>query len=79
MTITAEVTEYGVRANVACPRARTRLLSGEGYEGQIREPGRRGMLDELSVHGALGPGGPEYVAYLYSYLVSDLADRIVRR
>lgn len=76
MAIAAELAEYGVRANVVCPGARTRLSSGEGYEDQIRELGRRGMLDELSVHGALDPGGPEYVAPLYTYLVSDLADGI---
>lgn len=73
MAIAAELAEHGVRANVVCPGARTRLSSGEDYEDQIRELGRRGMLDELSVAGALDPAGPEYVAPLYTYLVSDLA------
>lgn len=73
MAIAAELAEHGVRANVVCPGARTRLSSGDGYEQQIRELGRRGMLDELSVAGALDPAGPEYVAPLYTYLVSDLA------
>lgn len=76
MAIAAELAEHGVRANVVCPGARTRLSSGDQYEEQIRELGRRGMLDELSVHGALDPGGPEYVAPLYTYLVSELADGI---
>lgn len=76
MAIAAELAEYGVRANVVCPGARTRLSSGDGYEEQIRDLGRRGMLDELSVHGALDPAGPEYVAPLYTYLVSDLAEGI---
>ncbi len=73
MAIAAELAEYGVRANVVCPGARTRLSSGADYEEQIRDLGRRGMLDELSVAGALDPAGPEYVAPLYTYLVSDLA------
>ncbi|AWH92717.1 SDR family NAD(P)-dependent oxidoreductase [Dietzia lutea] len=73
MAIAAELAEHGVRANVVCPGARTRLSSGPGYEEQIRELGRRGLLDELSVAGALDPADPGYVAPLYTYLVSDLA------
>ncbi|MBC7306809.1 MAG: SDR family oxidoreductase, partial [Dietzia sp.] len=76
MAIAAELAEYGIRANVVCPGARTRLSSGDGYEEQIRELGRRGMLDELSVAGALDPAGPEYVAPLYTYLVSELSDGV---
>lgn len=76
MAIAAELAEHGVRANVVCPGARTRLSEGDDYEEQIRELGRRGMLDELSVAGALDPGGPEYVAPLYTYLVSEMADGI---
>lgn len=73
MAIAAELAEHGIRANVVCPGARTRLSSGGAYEEQIRDLGRRGMLDELSVAGALDPAGPEYVAPLYTYLVSDLS------
>ena len=76
LAIAAELAEHGVRANVVCPGARTRLSSGEDYEEQIRDLGRRGMLDELSVQGALDPAGPHYVAPLYTYLVSDLAHGI---
>lgn len=76
MAIAVELAEYGIRANVVCPGARTRLSSGDGYEEQIRELGRRGMLDELSVAGALDPAGPEYVAPLYTYLVSELSDGV---
>lgn len=77
--LAAELAEHGVRANVVCPGARTRLSSGDGYEEQIRELGRRGMLDELSVQGALDPAGPEYVAPLYTYLVSELSAGITGR
>lgn len=73
MAIAAELAEHGVRANVVCPGARTRLSEEPGYEQQIRELGRRGMLDELSVAGALDPAGPEYVAPLYTYLASELS------
>ena len=76
MAIAAELAEYGVRANVVCPGARTRLSDGDDYEEQIRELGRRGMLDELSVAGALDPAGPEYVAPLYTYLASEESDGI---
>lgn len=76
MAMAAELAEHGIRANVVCPGARTRLSSGEGYEEQIRELGRRGMLDELSVAGALDPAGPEYVAPLYTYLVSELSEGV---
>ena len=73
MAIAAELAEHGVRANVVCPGARTRLSEGDDYEGKIRELGRRGMLDELSVAGALDPAGPRYVAPLYTYLASGLS------
>lgn len=73
MAIAAELAEHGVRANVVCPGARTRLSAGDDYDEQIRELGRRGMLDELSVAGALDPAGPEYVAPLYTYLASELS------
>ena len=76
LSIAAELAEHGVRANVVCPGARTRLSTGDAYDQHIRELGRRGMLDELSVAGALDPAGPEYVAPLYTYLASDLADGI---
>jgi len=76
MAMAAELAEHGIRANVVCPGARTRLSSGDGYEEQIRELGRRGMLDELSVAGALDPAGPEYVAPLYTYLVSELSEGV---
>src|SRR5690606_40117420 len=65
MAIAAELAEHGVRANVVCPGARTRLSSGPDYEAKIRELHRRGMLDELSVQGALDAPPAEYAARLY--------------
>lgn len=76
MAIAAELREHRVRANVVCPGAKTRLSTGTGYEEQIRTLHRRGLLDEVSMQGALDPAPPEYVAALYAYLVSDLAEQV---
>ncbi|WP_319429930.1 SDR family NAD(P)-dependent oxidoreductase [Mycobacterium sp. RTGN5] len=76
MAIAAELAEHGVRANVVCPGAKTRLSSGLDYEKQIASLRRRGMLDEVSAAGALDAPAPEYVAPMYAYLVSDLASKI---
>ncbi|NTY59419.1 SDR family oxidoreductase [Mycolicibacterium sphagni] len=76
MAIAAELAEHGVRANVVCPGAKTRLSSGADYEEQIASLQRRGMLDEVSAQGALDAPAPEYVAPMYAYLVSDLASMI---
>jgi len=76
MAIAAELAEHGVRANVVCPGAKTRLSSGPAYEEQIASLRRRGLLDEVSAQGALDAAPPEYVAPMYAYLVSDLASKI---
>jgi NAD(P)-dependent dehydrogenase (short-subunit alcohol dehydrogenase family) len=73
LAIAAELREYGVRANVVCPGAKTRLSTGPEYEAHITELNRRGLLDEISTQGALDAAPPEYVAPTYAYLVSDLA------
>ena len=76
MAIAAELAEYGVRANVVCPGAKTRLSSGADYEAHIAELRRRGMLDEASASGALDAAPPEYAAAVYGYLAGDLAAHI---
>lgn len=76
MAIAAELAEHGVRANVVCPGAKTRLSTGLGYTEQIESLRRRGMLDEVSAQGALDAAPPEYVAPMYAYLVSDLAAKV---
>lgn len=73
LAVAAELREYGVRANVVCPGARTRLSTGSDYEAHIADLNRRGLLDEISMQGALDAAPPEYVAPTYAYLVSDLA------
>ena len=76
LAIAAELAEHGVRANVVCPGAKTRLSTGTQYTEQIESLRRRGMLDEVSADGALDAAPPEYVAPLYAYLVSDLSNRV---
>jgi NAD(P)-dependent dehydrogenase (short-subunit alcohol dehydrogenase family) len=73
MAIAAELKEHGVRANVVCPGAKTRLSSGPEYHAHIVELKRRGMLDEVSTQAALDAPPAEYVAPMYAYLASDLA------
>lgn len=73
LAIAAELAEHGVRANVVCPGAKTRLSTGPDYEAHIVELNRRGLLDDASMQGALDAAPPEYVAPTYAYLASDLA------
>lgn len=79
LAIAAELKEHGVRANVVCPGARTRLSTGSDYEQHISELNRRGLLDDVSMQGALDAAPPEYVAPTYAYLVSDAARDITGR
>ncbi|MGE2834340.1 SDR family NAD(P)-dependent oxidoreductase [Mycobacterium sp. SMC-4] len=76
LAIAAELREHGVRANVVCPGAKTRLSTGPEYEAHIAELNRRGLLDEISMTSALDAAPPEYAAATYAYLVSDLAAHV---
>ncbi|MEB3048220.1 SDR family NAD(P)-dependent oxidoreductase [Mycolicibacter sp. MYC123] len=71
--IAAELAEHGVRANVVCPGAKTRLSTGADYEQHIRGLHARGLLDEFTMAASLDPAPAEYAAPLYAYLASDLA------
>lgn len=73
LAIAAELREHGVRANVVCPGAKTRLSTGSEYAAQIADLHRRGLLDEVSMKGALDAAPPAYAASTYAYLASDLA------
>ncbi|MGV0592098.1 SDR family oxidoreductase [Mycolicibacterium vulneris] len=79
LAIAAELKEHGVRANVVCPGARTRLSTGSDYEQHIAELNRRGLLDDVSMQGALDAAPPEYVAPTYAYLASDEAKEVTGR
>jgi NAD(P)-dependent dehydrogenase (short-subunit alcohol dehydrogenase family) len=73
MAIAAELKAHGVRANVVCPGARTRLSTGAEYEQHIADLHRRGLLDEMTMRASLDSAPPAFVAPLYAYLVSDLS------
>lgn len=73
MAIAAELKPYGVRANVVCPGARTRLSTGADYEKHIEDLHRRGLLDEMTMRASLDSAPPEFVAPVYAYLASDLS------
>jgi NAD(P)-dependent dehydrogenase (short-subunit alcohol dehydrogenase family) len=76
LAIAAELKEHGVRANVVCPGARTRLSTGADYVAHITDLNRRGLLDDVSMQGALDVAAPDYAAPTYVYLASDLAKQI---
>ncbi|WP_163690741.1 SDR family NAD(P)-dependent oxidoreductase [Mycolicibacterium gadium] len=73
LAIAAELREHGVRANVVCPGAKTRLSTGGEYESHIAELNRRGLLDDVSTQAALDAPPAEYAAPAYAYLAGDLA------
>ncbi|MCV7280519.1 SDR family oxidoreductase [Mycolicibacterium flavescens] len=76
LAIAAELKAHGVRANVVCPGARTRLSTGADYEAHIADLNRRGLLDDVSMQGALDAAPPEYVAPTYACLAGDAAKNI---
>src|SRR6185437_4974713 len=49
MAIAAELKPHGIRANVVCPGARTRLSTGAEYEQHIEDLHRRRLLDEVTM------------------------------
>jgi NAD(P)-dependent dehydrogenase (short-subunit alcohol dehydrogenase family) len=73
MAIAAELKSRGVRANVVCPGARTRLSTGAQYEEHIADLHRRGLLDEMTMRASLDSAPAAFVAPLYAYLASDLS------
>lgn len=79
LAIAAELKPHGVRANVVCPGARTRLSTGSEYEQHIADLNRRGLLDDVSMQGALDAAAPAYVAPTYAYLVSEQARDVTGR
>ncbi|MBV9352021.1 MAG: SDR family oxidoreductase [Mycobacterium sp.] len=73
MALAADLKVHGVRANVVCPGAKTRLSSGPDYEAQIADLHRRGLLDDATMQLSLDAPPPEHAAPIYAYLASDMA------
>lgn len=76
LAMAAELKHTGVRANVVCPGARTRLSDGPEYVAHLHDLHARGLLDEMTLQASLAPASPEWVAPLYAYLAGDLSARI---
>ena len=74
-----DLKEHGVNVNVVCPGAKTRLSTGDDYEQLIKRLNQRGLLDDSLMEASLNPAGPDYVASLYAFLVSDAARTISGR
>ena len=79
LAIAAESAEHGIRANVVCPGARTRLSEGAAYEDRIQNLHERGILTDGMRDASLSPGEPEEVAPVYAFLASDLAAGVTGR
>lgn len=69
--VAADLAEQGVRVNVVCPGARTRLSTGSDFEAHVVDLHRRGLLDDAMRDASLNPAPPAHVASLYAYLASD--------
>lgn len=76
LAIAAELKEHGVRANVVCPGAKTRLSSGPDYEAQITDLHHRGLLDDATMQVSLDAPPVEYAAPIYAYLASGMASAV---
>ena len=76
VAIAAELKGSGVRANVVCPGAKTRLSTGTEYEEHIEDLHRRGILDDMTARASLDAPPAEFVAPLYAYLASDSARHV---
>lgn len=79
MALAAELKADGVRANVVCPGARTRLSTGAGYERHIEDLHRRGLLDEMTMRASLDAAPAVFAAPIYAYLASDLSRDVTGR
>jgi 3-oxoacyl-[acyl-carrier protein] reductase len=76
VAMAAELKDKGIRANVVCPGAKTRLSTGAAYEQHIADLHRRGLLDDVTRQASLDSAPPSFVAPLYAYLASDLARQV---
>lgn len=71
-----DLAEFGIRCNVVCPGAKTRLSTGPEYEEMIRGLASRGILSEGLATISLNSPPPEECAPIYAYLLSDAAKAV---
>ena len=74
-----DLAPHGVRCNAVAPGARTPMASGPGFEARIESLVRSGTLSAEEAEAVRTMPGPEFVAPLYAYLVSDAAAGITGR
>jgi NAD(P)-dependent dehydrogenase (short-subunit alcohol dehydrogenase family) len=79
LAIAGDLREHGVRANVVCPGAKTRLSTGKEYEDHIVGLNRTGQLNASNTQAALDAPPPEYAAPIYAFLAGDQAKDITGR
>lgn len=77
--IAADLASDGIRCNVVCPGAKTRLSTGTAYEAVIGRLEQRGLLDAEGVAASLNAPPAEGCAPIYGYLLSDHASHITGR
>lgn len=70
---------HGVRCNAIAPGARTPMASGPGFERRIAALVAEGTLSPAEAEAVLTMPGPEFVAPLYTFLLSDAAVGITGR
>lgn len=66
----------GVRCNAISPGARTQMSTGSEYENKIMDLNQRGLLSDADRDKALKVAGPELVAPMYAFLLSDAASHL---
>jgi NAD(P)-dependent dehydrogenase (short-subunit alcohol dehydrogenase family) len=74
-----DLESLGVRCNAIAPGARTPMASGPGFEARIAKLVAEGKLSAEEADAVLTMPGPEFVAPLYAYLVSDAAQAVTGR
>jgi NAD(P)-dependent dehydrogenase (short-subunit alcohol dehydrogenase family) len=74
--IANDLRPHNVRCNAICPSALTDMARPEDIAPRMNELFRRGLISQRILEASRNVPGPEYVATLYAYLVSDLAEDI---
>jgi NAD(P)-dependent dehydrogenase (short-subunit alcohol dehydrogenase family) len=68
-----ELGRYGVTANAVCPSAATRMTVTPEVTAGIEQRYRRGLVTEEQYRRSMNRPGPEYIAPLVAYLLSEAA------